>query len=44
MNTRKFAKVVASVVAAVLIIGAMPILALAANFNTAVTGDYFAVI
>jgi len=44
MNTRKFAKVVASVVAAVLIIGAMPILALAANFDTAVTGDYFAVI
>ena len=44
MNTRKFARVVAAIVAVVLVIGVMPVMALAANFDTAVTGDYFSVI
>ena len=44
MNTRKFAKVVSAIVAVVLVIGLMPVMALAASFDTAATGDYFAVI
>lgn len=44
MNMRKFAKVVSAIVAVVLVIGMMPVMALAASFDTAATGDYFSVI
>ena len=44
MNTRKFARVVSAIIAVVLVVGMVPATALAAAFDTAVTGDYFTVI
>ena len=44
MNNSKFRRVVCGALVAMLLIGVLPVMALASDFNTAVTGDYFAVI
>ncbi len=40
----KFARVIAAVVAVVLVVGMMPVMVFASDFDSAVTGDYFTVI
>ena len=44
MNKHSFKSVVATIMMIMMVVGAMPIMAFAAEFDTAATGDYFTVI